>query len=273
MSFESIPVDSVRDFWNKRPCNIRHSDKEVGTVEYYNEVQSRKYFVEPHIPGFASFGAWKDKKVLEIGCGLGTDTIMFAKHGAIVTAVDYSEESLKLAVNRAKAFGLLHQITFFHADVEKLSDTVPVEQYDLIYSFGVLHHTPHPTRAISELKKYMGHHSILKIMVYHRNSLKVLGIRLRHPLWPVDAAIAMNSEAQFGCPVTYTYTKKSVRKLLEGFQVTDMFVDHIFPYVVEIYKRYTYQKVWYFSILPKPLFRWLEKRLGWHLCVTATLAD
>ncbi len=273
MTFESMPIESVQDYWNTRPCNIRHSDKQVGTVEYYNEIQSRKYFVEPHIPAFAGFDKWFGKKVLEIGCGIGTDTMMFARRGAIITAVDYSEESLRLAMNRAKAFEMQDKIRFYYANAEDLSKTVPIEEYDLIYSFGVIHHTPHPDKVISELKKYMGPQTVLKVMVYNRNSWKVLGIKLRHPLWPVDNAIAMNSEAQTGCPVTYTYTRRSVRKLLNGLQVTDMFVDHIFPYVVEIYKKYVYKKVWYFRILPKPLFRWLEKRLGWHLCVTAKLPD
>ena len=68
-SFADVPIDSVRDFWNARPCNIRHSPREVGTREYFDEVERRKYFVEPHIPGFAEFERWKDRKVLEIGCG------------------------------------------------------------------------------------------------------------------------------------------------------------------------------------------------------------
>src|SRR4051812_9091376 len=67
--FEQVPVEQVRDYWNRRPCNIRHSPKPVGTREYFDEVEARKYFVEPHIPGFAEFSRWAGKEVLEIGCG------------------------------------------------------------------------------------------------------------------------------------------------------------------------------------------------------------
>lgn len=269
--FESVPTSEVKRYWNERPCNIRHSDKEVGTVEYFNEVQNRKYLVEPHILKFADFGRWKGLKVLEIGCGIGTDTMMFARAGAKVTAVDYSEESIKLAKIRSRVYEMDRQITFYCCNAEKLSETVPVEKYDLIYSFGVIHHTPHPENVIREIKKYMGRGTELRMMVYHRNSWKALGARLRHPLWPADKAIAMHSEAQTGCPVTYSYTTFTVRGLLRGLKITNMFVDHIFPYIVPLYKKYKHKKVWYFRLMPKPLFRWLEQRLGWHLCVTSEL--
>src|SRR6185312_3613906 len=117
-NFETVPIDAVREFWNGRPCNIRHSPKPLGTREYYDEVEARKYFVEYHIPPFAQFDRWKGKKVLEIGCGIGTDTISFARAGAQVTAVDLSEKALELARQRAKVFGLEDRITFIQANAE-----------------------------------------------------------------------------------------------------------------------------------------------------------
>ena len=274
-AFAHKDIAEVHDYWNKRPCNIRHSTRQVGTREYFDEVEHRKYFVEPHIPGFAGFGGWKGKKVLEIGCGLGTDTINFARAGAEVTAVDLSDKSLGLARDRAKVFGL-ENIKFIHANSEELSKYVPVEKYDLIYSFGVLHHTPHPERAFAEIQKYMGPESELRLMVYNRASWKVLWIMLTYGKFDfrnTDKWVARHSEAQTGCPVTYTYTKKTVARLLDGFKITDSFVDHIFPYRIKDYVQYRYTKVWYFRMLPAPVFRWLEQRFGWHLCVTARLKD
>jgi 2-polyprenyl-3-methyl-5-hydroxy-6-metoxy-1,4-benzoquinol methylase len=89
-------VKDVKNYWNSRPCNIRHSKKEIGSKEYFNDVEHRKYFVEPHIPKFAEFEKWKGKKVLEIGCGIGTDSINFVKAGAKLTCVELSEKSLEL---------------------------------------------------------------------------------------------------------------------------------------------------------------------------------
>lgn len=273
MDFAQVPIENVKSYWDKRPCNIRHSTKPVGTKEYFDEVEARKYFVEPHIPGFAQFERWKDKKVLEIGCGLGTDTINFARAGAKVTAVDLSSESISLAKQRADVFSLSDRITFYNCNSEELSKTVPVESYDLIYSFGVLHHTPHPNVALEEIRKYAKPGTEIKIMMYYKWSWKVFWILAQEGFRfsQTDALIAKHSEAQTGCPVTYVYTKQSLTTYVEkqGFEVTDIFVDHIFPYFIPDYVKYIYRREWYFAWMPKTLFRWLERRFGWHVCVTA----
>lgn len=268
--FSEAAISKVRDYWNARPCNIRHSPKDVGTREYFDEVESRKYLVEYHIPSFAEFARWRGKKVLEVGCGIGTDTMNFARAGARVTAVDLSENSLAVARQRAELLGL--DIKFYQANAENLTSVVPVERYDLVYSFGVIHHTPHPEEVIKQIANYLGPDGTFKIMVYNRHSWKVLWILLKYGLgqfWRLDEFVARYSEAQTGCPVTYSYSRRSVAKLLKGFDVLEARVEHIFPYAIEPYKEYRYEKVWYFRWLPEPVFRWLERRFGWHLCVTA----
>ncbi|HEX6897123.1 MAG TPA: class I SAM-dependent methyltransferase [Bryobacteraceae bacterium] len=273
-SFEDTPLAKVREYWNARPCNIRHSPKPVGTREYFDEVEARKYFVEYHIPHFAAFERWNGKRVLEIGCGIGTDTINFARHGARVTAVDLTEKSLEVARQRARVFGLEDRITFLQANAEQLSDYVPAEPYDLIYSFGVIHHTPHPDRVLDQIRKYVTPDSTVKIMVYNRWSWKVLWILFvygKGQFWKLNRLIADYSEAQTGCPVTYSYSRSAGRRWLQehGFQAVDARVEHIFPYSIPEYKEYRYRKVWYFRWMPQPMFHALERAFGWHLCLTA----
>ena len=217
-AFESIGLDAVQAYWDARPCNVRHSTQPVGTRAYFNEVEARKYRVEPHIPSFADFARWKGKRVLEVGCGIGTDTINFARAGATVTAVDLSPKSLEIARARADVFNLSDRIRFYCANGEQLSTIVPVEQYDLVYSFGVIHHSPHPDRILAQLRNYLGVGGTLKLMVYHRLSWKVLWIVLgagRGKFWRMGQLVARYSEAQTGCPVTYVFSRNEGRRLVE----------------------------------------------------------
>ena len=266
-------IDQIRNYWNARPCNIRHSPLPVGSVDYFDAVELRKYCVEPHILDFANFSLWKNKKVLEIGCGIGTDTINFARNGADVTAVDLSDKSLEVAKQRARVFG--KNVRFFQANAEELVKDVPVEPYDLIYSFGVIHHTAKPEEILKQITRYTKPGTTIKIMVYNRLSWKVLWILCKYgygQFWKLPQLIAKYSEAETGCPVTRTYTKKSITELLEscGFKIRYTEVDHIFAYDIGEYKQYRYKQVWYFRWMPKSWFRKLERMFGWHLMITAT---
>jgi len=255
----TVTIEEVKKFWNDRPCNIKHSSKEIGTKEYFNEVERKKFFVEPHILKFTKFPQWKNKKVLEVGCGLGTVGINFALNGSDYTGVELSKESLEIAKKR---FGVYNQSgKFYLGNAEELFSFVPIETYDLIYSFGVIHHSPHPEKIVSQIKKYMNENSVLKIMLYAKDSWKN---------YMIDAGLDQ-PEAQYGCPIANTYTKQDVVELLDGYEVLSIEQDHIFPYQIESYKRGEYIKQPWFDVMPTEMFETLEKKLGWHLLITAKL--
>jgi SAM-dependent methyltransferase len=252
-------IEDVRKFWDSRPCNIRHSQKPVGTIEYFDEVEQKKFTAEPHVPGFCEFDRWRGKRVLEIGCGIGTMAVNFARAGADYTGVELSQESLKITQQRFDVYGL--QGKFYLADAEQLSRVVPIESYDLVFSFGVIHHSPNPRRIIDQCRLYLGDDSTLKIMVYAANSWKNYMIQAGYD----------QPEAQYGCPIAYTYTPQQLLDMVgRDFSVDQLVQDHIFPYQIEPYKQGQYIKQPWFEHMPPEIFRVLEQKLGWHLMLTAT---
>ena len=274
-TFADVSIDRVRDFWNARPCNLRHSTKPIGSREYFDEVERRKYFVESHIPGFAEFPRWNGRRVLEIGCGLGTDTVSFARAGAQVTAIELSNESAALAGQRLAVYGLADRATIHIGDAEELPALVPQQPFDLVYSFGVIHHSPHPRRIVEHIRRYMTPDSELRLMVYSRISYKLFWIMKQEGIWDlsrIDELIARNSEAQSGCPVTYSYDAESAEALLDGFQILEMRKAHIFTWDVDAYTRHEYVKAPEWAHVSDRDLATLERELGWHLLVRARLA-
>lgn len=255
----SPSLNDVKEFWNSRPCNLRHSNAPVGTRQYFDEVEKRKYFVEPHIPSFASFNEWKHRRVLEIGCGIGTDAINFVRGGADYTGIELSAESLALAKKRFQIYGLSGRL--LEGNAETVDSLFKGETFDLIYSFGVLHHTPKIEAALNAIQALMHKDSIFKMMVYADKSWKgaMIASGLDQP------------EAQHGCPIANTYTDVEVINLLNqnGLQAIELKQDHIFPYIVDEYVQYNYVMEPWFQVMPQKTFQALEKALGWHLLVTS----
>jgi SAM-dependent methyltransferase len=250
-------MDEIKNYWNKQPCNIKHSSCEIGTKEYFDQVENRKYLVESHIPEFAEFSKWRGKRVLEIGCGIGTDAVNFAKNGADYTGIELSNTSLEITKQRFDLFKLKGR--FFNIDAQQLEELSKVgNDFDLIYSFGVIHHSPDPQKIIDNCLQLLKNEGTLKIMVYAENSWKKIMI---------DSGFDQY-EAQSNCPVAYTYTNNQIYNMLTNFRNIQINQEHIFPYKIPDYKQYKYIKEDWFEHMPENLFRTLEKKLGWHLCIT-----
>ena len=144
-------ISKVKKYWDKQPCNIKHSKKIFLSKEYFDEVKKKRYFVESHIPKFAEFKKYKNKNVLEIGCGIGTDGIEFIKNGSNYIGVELSKNSLDIFKERIKVLKLSHfKSNLILSDAENLSK-IPKINYDLIYSFGVIHHTPNMKKSFDEI--------------------------------------------------------------------------------------------------------------------------
>lgn len=253
-----VSIKAVEDYWNARPCNVKHSAKIKGTKEYYDEVEAWRYKVEPHTKEFPQFERWKGKRVLEIGCGIGTDATNFCRAGADYTGIDLSKESADLTCLRLKTFGLDGKIIIGNA--ENLDELIGGEKFDLIYSMGVIHHSPNPRAITKQLPNHLTESGEIKIMLYARNSWKN---------YLIEAGMAQ-PEAQADCPQAVTYTNKEARNLFDEFNLK-ITQDFIFPWQISAYKNKILIKEPWFAEMPDDMFRALELRLGWHLLIVGKL--
>tara|TARA_A100001015_G_C14951508_1_gene696967 strand:- start:235 stop:1527 length:1293 start_codon:yes stop_codon:yes gene_type:complete len=249
--------ETVKNFWNNRPCNVRHSKKEFLSEEYFNEVEKKRYLVESHIPKFCDFKKYKGKKILEIGCGIGTDAVMFAREGCDYHGLELSDESLKITKERFKVFDLDGK--FFSLNSENMS-IFEDNTFDLVYSFGVIHHTESPEVVLDEIYRILKPEGEAKIMLYAKDSWKKMMI---------DNGLDQ-FEAQSGCPIAFTYSNDEIYELFNKFSNIRIEQDHIFPYSIPEYKNNEYKFVDYFDSMPKDIFSSLKKILGWHLDITCT---
>lgn len=249
----------IVEYWDRQPCNIRHSQQELGTAEYFQEVTARRYHVEPHILDFAGFHKWQGKRVLEIGCGIGTDAEQFVRHGAEYVGIDISKESIALCLQRFKVLDIHGRFL----NIDLLDDTrlkTELGQFDLVYSYGVLHHSPNIQTHIKEIHKLVKPGGEFRFMVYAKNSWKYTMIQKGLDQF----------EAQAECPYAEAFTKDEIEDMLKGmFNIERIRQDHCFMYNVPLYKQGQYQFEPWFEAMPATMRDAIREYLGWHLLVKA----
>jgi SAM-dependent methyltransferase len=250
-------IKLITKYWNNQPCNISHGKSPVGTIEYFDEVTSKRYMAEPHISKFADFKKYNNKKVLEIGCGIGTDSQEFAAAGAKFTATDISKESLTITQQRFNVKKL--NGTFYLNDFLDDEFVDNIGEFDLVYSFGVLHHYPHIEKIIANIHKVLKPGGEFKFMVYAKHSWK-------------NAMISSGLdqyEAQSNCPLANVYSKEEIYELLAQWRDVSIEQDHCFMYNIEEYKKGKYVLEPWFAIMGDEIKETIRKELGWHLLVRA----
>ena len=252
--------NKIKNYWNKRPCNINHSKKKLFTKQYFDEVKKKRFFVESHIKQFAEFKKYKNKNVLEIGCGIGTDAVEFIKNGARYVGVEFSKKSLEIAKKRIQVYKLQKSKPLFLFDnAEQLKSIKKLKiKFDLIYSFGVLHHTPNMKKCFQTIYDISTKKTIIKIMIYAKNSYKNFMLK----------KTPYRYEAQKGCPVVHKIDLETLEQLIfNKFKILDIKQDFIFPYQITKYKKNKYQKIKHFEFMPKKIFKTLERNIGEHMLV------
>ena len=162
----------VKNYWEQEPCGSGVAQSAKYTKEYFDEIEEHRYRVEPFIHRFAQFTRYRGKKVLEVGVGAGTDHLQFARAGALLSGIDLTEAAVAMVTKRLALEGLTSDLRC--ADAEHL----PFEDgsFDLVYSWGVLHHTPDTEKALAEVHRVCKPGGKVCVMLYHSASL--LGLKL-----------------------------------------------------------------------------------------------
>jgi SAM-dependent methyltransferase len=174
-------LEEVRSFWQRRPCGAEHAHAPEGSPEFFRQIERSRDELEPFIARYARFEETVNQRVLEIGTGLGTDLAKFARAGARVTGVDLTEKAISLTRARLDLEGLEGDL--YVADAERL----PFGEgtFDVVYSWGVLHHTPDTDRAVNEAIRVLRPGGRICVMLYSRRSWVALGLWTRHALLAV----------------------------------------------------------------------------------------
>ena len=207
--------ESVRGHWQADPCGAKLAEAEPGTPEFFSQVERRRYELEPFIPTFAAFERWQGKRVLEVGVGLGSDFVRFVRAGAIATGVDLTDTAVDLVRRRLEHEDLVAAVQ--RADAEQLP--FADGSFDLVYSWGVLHHTPDTRAAVEEVRRVLAPGGEARIMLYARHSWVAFGLWARwalltgHPRRTLADVVAEHMES----PGTKAYTEDELRELFSGF--------------------------------------------------------
>ena len=217
-----VKKSKIKDYWETRLPQIWYSDKKEGSLGWFNELEYKRYKIYyEYIPTIAEFEYHCGEQVLEIGCGVGTDIVQYAKHGAIVSGIDLTENAIKTTKRNFELKGLKYK-TLQAADVEHLP--FKDNSFDLIYSFGVLHHTTRTDLAIKEIHRVLKPEGKAIIMLYARGwkhyfkRIFIHGILLGKLFrYGYSKLINKQTEVHGDSSLTYVYKKKEVKRLFGMF--------------------------------------------------------
>lgn len=222
----------------------------------YDQKRNFRHQCIPYLRSWARFDAYAGKRMLCIGDGSGIDAVEFAKHGASVTVLDMSRKAIALSETHAVEAGVKHAFFGVEGDATKIK---VIGQFDVVYSFGVIHHIPDVEKAVSEISRVLKPGGEFFGMVYHKDSLLYAYSILRRSVREcitADEAMRMYSERNPGCPCSRAYTKGELAALLtrNGLKVGSMTVLYD---VIDMPEK---RKVPFNIDVPG---------LGWHLCFRA----
>jgi ubiquinone/menaquinone biosynthesis C-methylase UbiE len=288
---EQTDIAEVKEFWNANPCQS-HLSSEQDRRRYFEDITRKRYQGrEWHIPTVARFAAFRGKDVLEIGCGMGTDGLEFARNGARYTGADLTPKGIEMARERFGLFGVPGRF-----EVANAEECLPFSDncFDHVYSFGVIHHSPVPEKIVREIYRVLKPGGTLTVMLYNRSSInyyveimflrrifrwcllptfmpRLLAAVTGFDRWKLEGHrkllqqkitkeqwISMNTDGPF-CPLARVYGRREAAILFKDFknvrqEIWEFNVDH-----------------WSFigKAIPDRVTKWIGRHFGWHRMIYA----
>lgn len=197
-----------KDHWEEIPCGINLPLGEPGTREFFENLRRFKYEVDyPEILEFVRFPEGAGKRVLEVGCGLGSDTQTWCESGAKLTAIDFAERAVNMTKYRLEQCGLTADVRQASALDLPFADN----SFDIYYSWGVLMHTGGIQKALDEAYRVLAPGGEAILMLYHKNSLQ---FRFYVQM--------LGRKFDDGAPISEFYSVSEMRELCKRFKVTEL---------------------------------------------------
>ncbi len=237
---------SVRAYWDTHIHDLDITTHAPGSAGFFSDLAQYHFEQLHHLPRLVPFDQFRGRRVLEVGCGAGTDLVRFARHGARVAGVDLAPSSIALAANNFA----------FEKLPAHLAVALPFAagSFDLVYAHGVVQYTTDDRALVRECRRVLRPGGTAIFQVYNRISwLNALSQVTKVELEHVDA------------PVLKKYSIGEFRALLQDFPRVRI-VPERFPVKTRLHgglKGTIYNTffVGLFNAMPRSLTR----RFGWHL--------
>ncbi|MHB8656954.1 MAG: class I SAM-dependent methyltransferase [Solirubrobacteraceae bacterium] len=246
--------------WGHDPAGaIVVGGEPLGTPESFREVERHRYAEQPWMHDTFGYERFAGQRVLEIGVGLGTDHLQFARAGAVTTGVDLTPRCIELTRRRFEQEGLESVLRVMDAEQLEFADS----SFDAVYSFGVLHHVPSAERAFSEVRRVLRPGGVFLGALYNRYSLFVatrMAIRAVRGEWRKESVEDRLSRVEHSTASTAPkpYVRLfTVRELRDALRVAGF-------HQVEIVKRHHGLNLKLVRI-PASLDKFVGRHAGWYL--------
>lgn len=210
----------VKDFWNESSCGEVLYLKGEDEIEAFKLQTTVRYQLEPYIRTFADFTSARNKNVLEIGVGLGADHQQFAENGSFLKGIDLTEKAIDYTKRRFRIFGLNSELTVADAENLPFAD----ESFDIIYSWGVIHHSPNTPKVVNEIFRVLQLNGEARIMIYHSRSIVGYMLWLRYALFRLKPFLTLSEiyDKFLESPGTKAYSVEQARQMFSQFSKVEI---------------------------------------------------